>query len=52
VACCVDRFGPADLRAFLLSTDAAIRAGFVPDLGESFAMINDIYSARPSRAGG
>jgi len=30
----VDLFGPADLRAFLLSTDAAIRAGFVPEFGD------------------
>jgi dipeptidyl aminopeptidase/acylaminoacyl peptidase len=30
----VDLFGPADLRAFLLSTDAAIRAGFVAEFGD------------------
>lgn len=30
----VDLFGPADLRSFLLSTDAAIRAGFVAEFGD------------------
>jgi dipeptidyl aminopeptidase/acylaminoacyl peptidase len=30
----VDLYGPADLHAFLLSTDAAIRAGFVAEFGD------------------
>jgi dipeptidyl aminopeptidase/acylaminoacyl peptidase len=30
----IDLFGPADLRAFLLSTDAAIRAVFVAEFGD------------------
>ena len=30
----VDAFGPANLRTFLLTTDAAIRAGFVPEFGD------------------
>jgi dipeptidyl aminopeptidase/acylaminoacyl peptidase len=30
----IDLFGPADLKAFLLSTDAAIRAGFVAEFGD------------------
>ena len=30
----VDLYGPADLKSFLLSTDAAIRAGFVREFGD------------------
>jgi dipeptidyl aminopeptidase/acylaminoacyl peptidase len=29
-----DLFGPADLRQFLLTTDAAIRSGFIPEFGD------------------
>ena len=30
----VDLFGPADLKQFLLTTDAAIRSGFIPEFGD------------------
>jgi dipeptidyl aminopeptidase/acylaminoacyl peptidase len=30
----IDAFGPANLRTFLLTTDAAIRSGFIPEFGD------------------
>jgi dipeptidyl aminopeptidase/acylaminoacyl peptidase len=30
----IDAFGPANLKTFLLTTDAAIRSGFIPEFGD------------------
>ncbi len=53
----IDAFGPANLRTFLLTTDAAIRSGFVPEFGdvdkdaaliEQFSPMRDVAKiARP-----